>query len=290
VAPWAALLFLLLAAAAGPLPLSAARQAPAVVISGGDLPGAVRLAPADADAFQRRLNQPPRYSQAPHVSGIFYTVATTYWDKAVRRADGEPSVDASADYYPAGGFVRTRQASNDVWIVIDLRQRALLDRYIRLAKSGSISAEPGALEVAAAARDEPISVSAGGRLVTPAEAQAFWSAFAATGKVRFFAEPRPPTTNGSGGYWLAFSLPEGRVLTYFYDRETQTLTDSLGTEMYAVSPSLAAALPQPGGPALEIERQDPPGSLAWWPVMVGAGLASLALALWLNGRRDAALR
>jgi len=291
VARWAALLFLLLAAAAGAPPLSAARQPAAVVISGGDLPGPVRLAPADADAFQRRLNQPPRFSQAPRVSGLSYAVSAPYWEGPVRQSDDEPPVEVSADYFPAGGFVRARQAGREVWIVIDLRQRELLDRYIRLAKSGSIPAEPGALEVAAAAaRDEAVSISAGGRLATPAETQAFWSAFAASGRPRFAAEPRPPDAGAAGGYWLVFSLPEGRVLSYFYDRQTQTLTDSLGTEAYAVAPALAAALPQPEGPALEIEQQEPPGSLAWWPVMVGAGLASLALALWLNGRRDAALR
>src|SRR3712207_4504444 len=87
-----------------------------VTVSGGDLPHAIRLAPADADAFQRRINTPPELDNAPRTSGPSYTITSTYWDKVLRgeRDDREPA-EADAVYYPQGGYVKARQGGKDVW-------------------------------------------------------------------------------------------------------------------------------------------------------------------------------
>jgi hypothetical protein len=81
-------------------------------------------------------------------------------------------------------------------------------------------------------------------------------------------------------YWLIVTLPEGRALRYYYDGET--VTEALGTERYdasAVNEMLEAVVPQD---LPVIAEQEPVGSLLWWPVMVGGGLAAIGLAIWLR--------
>ena len=269
---------------------SAARTVEGTILSGGDLPHAVRLAPVDEDAFFRRIDLPPRLDQAPRPAGPAYTLASSYWDTVLRDdGGGGPPADAEALYYPDGGFVRARQAGADVWLLLEERQRAILDRYIRLARAGLLSAEPGVLQVlaAAAGRGELISVQAGGTMLTEAQTRAFWDAVAAGPAPAFLSDQKPPGV-ATGGFWLVFTLPEGRAVQLLYSpAPDSSLIDSLGGERYAVTPLLHAAIRAVGAsPTLEIEQQEPRGSDLWWPVMLGAGLALLGAAWWLRRRKD----
>src|SRR5438552_10868877 len=108
------------------------RAAPTTTtITGGRLPHPVQLTPIDQDAFFRRVNSPPELEHEPRTSGGSYTVSSGYWAMAL--ADGKKGpVSDEAEYFPDGGYVRGRKSGKDAWIVIDLRQRAILERYIRL--------------------------------------------------------------------------------------------------------------------------------------------------------------
>src|SRR5690606_25657793 len=59
-------------------------EIPSVTIAGGQLAESVHLAPADADAFRRRLNLLPRLDEEPEVQGASYSVTSSYWSSAVR--------------------------------------------------------------------------------------------------------------------------------------------------------------------------------------------------------------
>ena len=259
-------------------------EIPTVTTSGGGLPHGIRMAAADADAFRRRVAQPPRLEDVPDVSGSPYVVTTSYWASAVRLEEGEDilEIDLKGDYYPDGGYVRVPVGGQDAWLVLDLRQRAILDRYIRLAEAGAISAEPSTLDVlAAASSSEAMGVEAGGDFVAPEVASALLSGLAQANP-KPFLEPREPPAAQDDGFWLTVTLLEGRSLRYFYDGAT--LTESLGTERYdasSVAQALAAIAPA-GTPA--IGQEEPEGSLLWWPVMVGGGLAALGAAVWLRRR------
>jgi len=239
----------------------------------------LRLAPADADAFQRRLNQPPPYV-GPKPAGESFIVTSAYWDAALRAADNAPPIAAAAAYFPNGGIVRARQSDRDLYFVLDLRQRALLDRYIRLARTGQIGPEPGALQVLAAASSmEPIGIGIGGRPVDTRLAQVIWAVInGRQGEVSFLGSPQPP--GNAPGYWLTFTTSEGRALQYHYDPASDALTDALGTETYVIP----AGLPTTPGDPPQIEQQEPHGSKLWWPVMLGGGAALLAAAIWLRRR------
>jgi hypothetical protein len=257
---------------------------PTVTVSGGDLAQRVRLAPADADAFRRRVNLPPRLDDAPSATGTPYVVTTSYWASAVRLEPDEDFFDVAveADYYSEGGFVRVDVAGQDTWMVIDLRQRAILDRYIRLANAGSIGEFPSTLDVlAAAATAEVLSIAAGGESLEPAAAAKLLRDLAEANPMPFVELPAAPDEDD--GFWLTITLLEGRTLRYFYDGES--LTEAMGTERYpaaAASGSLDALAPM-STPA--IAQEEPAGSALWWPVMVGGGLAALSAALWLQRRR-----
>ena len=184
-------------------------------------------------------------------------------------------------YFSADGIIRVlRENNDDAYFVLDLRQRAMLNRYIRLAKTGSIPPDPGALDVlAAAVRTETVSIEIGGRPVEPALSQAFWSALDnPEASVGFPAPPRPPADED--GYWITFTTSEGRAIQYHFNPATSALIDSLGTETYTIENVLPATTAEP----LQIEQQSPHGSKLWWPVMLGGGAALLAAAVWLRRR------
>jgi hypothetical protein len=265
-----------------------------VVISGGDLVGTVALAPIDADAFQRRLNQPPRFKVRPTVEGISYSVESDYWDDAVREDDESPRAENAATYYPESGFVRVRQGAEDAWIVIDLRQRALLDRYIRLAKGGEIEPQSGFLAVlTAASASEETSVQIGSRVLTPAEEQAFWRVSSGLRPLDTSSIPdgAAPPSGSSNSAWIIVTLPEGHAVEMLYTYATGTLVDGLGEEVYAVPRDwLRPAIGEYDGATLaslsasSIERDDPPGGWYWWPLMIGGGAACLVAAIWADRR------
>ena len=264
----------------------AAANAHGTIISGGDLAHSVRMAKTDEDAFRRRLDSPPKLDDRPELSGDGYTVTTTYWDDVLRgsRNDRE-AADPGATYYEDGGFVRARQDGEDVWLALDTRQRAILDRYLNLTRAGLLGERPGILEVlAAASRSENIGVHIGGSLLTDPEWERFWASLSVTPSPAFLEQPQRPA--GDDGAWLIFSLKEGRSVQVFYDERAGTLTDSFGTEVYTVAPQVALAIESPasrGGSALAIQ-QEQQGSPLWWLIMIGGGLSCLAVALWLKRR------
>ena len=275
---------LLLTAAATSGAVAAQVPAPTIEI---DVEGVrIALAPADVDAFQRRVNQPPLLDEPPGATGPSYTVTTAYWDPAAREDEDDPPVDPAAEYFPAGGFVRASQDGEDVWIVIDLRQRAILDRYISYYTEHprpELELHPAALSIAKATTpDELISIEVGDRRLTADEARLFWEAMNPRLKRPVFLDPpRPPIASPSTGYWVTFTLPEGRAMLYFHDTAAGTLTDALGTESYDIGDAGSQRIPE-NASVLLIEDDDPAGSPLWWLVAAGGGVALVGLALWLQ--------
>ena len=257
---------------------------PTVAISGGDLPFTVTLAPTDADAFRRRVNQLPRLEDPPSVSGTHYTITSSYWPISVHLKDDEDSLDISvkADYYPNGGFVRLTLDNEPIWVVINLRQRAILDRYIHLANAGEISKSPSSIDVLAVSNpDEEIGVEVGDSVLDQATAQTLFAGLSKANPSPF-VDPRQPPPNQGDGTWLVITLVEGRSLRYYYDGAT--LTEALGTERYDAS-SVAGVLDAAttSDPPV-IKQEQPAGSLLWWPVMIGGGLIAIVIAFWLQRR------
>ena len=248
----------------------------------------IELAPADADAFQRRLNKPPQLETLPAASAPSFPVITAYWDSAVEKDDDEGVVEAEAEYFPSGGFVRAQQSGLDVWLVLDLRQRAILDRYIRFGIEDSRQLpRPGALElVRFASKTETVGIETGDRLLTESEARSFWDAFdSLVARASFNNPAQPPMALDASGYWLTFSLPEGRAQQYFLDTASGMLADSLGTESYDFSGLIGRTLPGSAA-ALPLEQQDPTGSALWWLLAIGGGIGLLAIAVWLRLRNS----
>ena len=260
-------------------------------VSGGDLIGAVRLAAADEDAFFRRINLPPQLEEPPRTAGRPYIVTSGYWNEVVPDEDDERPAGEEALYYATGGYVRAMQGESAVWLVLDLRQRAIIDRYVRLAKDGLIGREPGILDVlSAAAKNELIGIQIDARRLSEAEASAFWAVVDDGARVSNTTASRP--IGGPGGVWLIFGLLEGRSVQMLYTAAANTLVDSLGGEVYSVPddwllPVLGANAPSAGQPdgGSTIEQQPSSGSPLWWLVMIGGGSLSLAIALWLSRRR-----
>lgn len=268
---------------ASSLPSAAQSPIPFVEIYLDNLPQPLRLADADADAFQRRLNRPPLLEARPIAGGVSIGVDTPYWDAALRESPDGPQVGIGGQYYQDGGFVELDRGGRAAWIVLDLRQRAILDRYIRFANEGAIGPQPSALEmIVLAAAEEPVGVEVGGRVLSQDEKLGLWDVIDVhNGWVTQADAPLPPA--GDAGYWFVFTLPEGRSLQYYYDPAAGTLTDALVTETFDVHLSREATLPEPNG-APQVEQQSPRGSWLWWPVMLGGGSVFLALAVWLQRR------
>jgi hypothetical protein len=256
-----------------------------VTLSGGDLARPVKLARADEDAFLRRLVPPPKLDDAPRVSGESYVVTTQYWDDVLRGdRDDREAAEPAADYYQEGGYVRARQGGKDAWLVLDLRQRAILDRYLSLARAALLRPEPAVLEVLTiASRSQEISIEAGGVALDAAQRRNFWTTLAVSPRGEHVEPPRPPL--GARGIWLVFGLEEGRSVQVFYERDAGLFIDFFGSEIYTVSTPMAALLdavvPRSSG-GISIEQQDGTGSPLWWLLLVGGGVACLAVAAWLR--------
>ncbi len=265
-------------------------------ISGGNLPHGVLLTVVDEDAFVRRLNRPPILDDPPEITGSVYTVTSRYWNEVLRDADKETAAaDLQASYYPESGFVQVQEAGADVWIVINQRQRAILDRYIRLTLDGSLSKEPGILEVLiAAAEDEPVTVQIGDRFLDEVETAEFWRV--SEGLPRLAPSDLPDQSGSRDGgetVWLIFNLPEGRAVQMRYSVAEATLVDSLGADAYRVPNDwllsvLGADAPRPGEPlevgGRSIEQNSGGGSPLWWGVLGGGGLSAIGAAIWLRRR------
>jgi hypothetical protein len=291
------LLLVLVVGGASVQPVAA--QSPIVPMTIGVGGNVFTLAPADADAFQRRINRPPLLDDAPVAAAPFYIVTTAYWDDAIREDEDEAVVAEEAEYFPAGGFVRARQGEDDAWIVLDLRQRAILDHYIlygtqqRLPQDPSLKERmlhPSALLIVFLAYygvGETIAIEVGNGLLEAEEADAFLASIAPHLVFQLtFLDPQEPPEPTAEGYWVTFTLPEGRTLQYFLDTSASTLTDSLGTEVYDISSAAGGGIPESAA-ATQIEQEDPVGSALWWLAAV-AGVAAL-VALAFRARNGASI-
>jgi hypothetical protein len=272
-------------------------EIPRVVIRGESLAHEVALAPADADEFRRRVSQPPRLDDAPGASGDSYEVITPYWDSAIQRKGEEDEDDdlrasEEATYYPEGGYVRADLAGTAVWMVLDIRQQAILNRYLGLARDDRIGPAPSTFEVLAASIEADsnteagasFSLEAGVQVVEPATAGALVAKIAAANPSPLL-QPFQQPQETSGGYWLTLFLPEGRSLQYYFDG--RKLTDWLGTEQYDAS-TASAELTELAPTSLPVIDDDPvEGSRVWWVIAGGGGLVVIGLAVWLSRRRSA---
>jgi hypothetical protein len=256
----------------------------------------IALAPADADALQRRINRPPLLEDAPAVAASAYVVTTAYWDAAIREDEDDPPVAEEAEYFPAGGFVRASQDGEDAWIVLDPRQRAILDHYIlygtqqRLPQDPNLQKavlHPSALLIVFLAYygvGETVAVEVGDRPLEADEADAFFASVAPNliFQLTFLDPPEPPEPSGSG-YWVTFTLPEGRTHAYYLDPSAGTLTDALGTETFDISGAAGGGIPESAAVA-QIEQEDRAGSPAWWLLTVVGGTGLIALVAWMRSR------
>jgi hypothetical protein len=289
------------------LPASATQPAPVpteTTISGGSLLHSVRLAPADQAAFLRRLDLPPLLDDAPEVSGPSYTVTSPYWDQAIRAGDNtQVLVDNDATYYPEGGFVRTRQAGEEIWTALDHEQRAILDRYITVA--GSVPAEPSVFEVMreAGLKGEDIGITVGRIVLTEDQRAKFWEnakglAPLPPGRL---STPTAAERAQAGGArqsptlaFLVFTLPEGRGVSMVYSNVTGVFSELQDGVLGVVIPvprdwlvpvlgDAARFNPNSNGLApQQIIEDETDGSPLWWPITLGGGAISIAIAIVLQ--------
>jgi hypothetical protein len=257
-------------------------------VSGGDMKHPVRLTAADELTFLRRINLPPKLDDAPFNSydGPSYTVATDYWDSLLYGwKDTKGHAADTATYYPKGGYIKTKQDDKDVWLVIDLRQQAILNRYIRLGAKDAVPEKPTLQQMLVASSDEPISVDIGSHSLTDTERAAFWKALAQPMEAVLSAGANTKT---SDGVWITFNLPEGRDLQLFYDINANRLVDGIGGDGSVLprdwlQPVLGANAPHAGAPGLvgakAVPQEASTGSPVWWVIMIGGGLTCIAAAL-----------
>jgi len=260
-----------------------------VTLSGGDLPHAIRFAAVDADAFARRLDLPPKLETPPSPLGPSYQLETPYWDSVLRKpGEDRPAAEVVAVYYPSAGVVKARQGDADVWLVLDLRQRKIIDRYIRLG--GVLSATPGVMEVLGQAAAEAISVQIGTKTLDPAEAARFWAGVAGLQPRAYKPGDPANTTDTADAVWIIFGLQEGRSVQLLYAAADGLLIDRIGAQVYVVPPSWLVPVLGPAaatGPGFALSAGSVPqeagtGSPLWWALMIPGGLALLGAAVWLQ--------
>jgi hypothetical protein len=256
------------------------------------------MAAVDEESFVTRFNLPPKLDEEPPVSGSSYTVRSPYWPKVLPGIAGErPAADDEADYYPDGGFVRAQQGGEDSWIALDLRQRAILNRYVRLGEQSALPAEPGILEVlrAAAASGETVGVAVAGRQLTEAESLKLWQSLDGI-PVRPQPEvpdatPVPPPPMLRTGAWLTFTLPEGRDVQLLFVDATAIVVDFRAEQFYPVPQRWLEAIIGPDGNliegpsrAQEVPQDENRDSAFWWALMAASGIALLSTAIYLRRR------
>ena len=278
--------------------LAAGAQEPSpdfnTMISGGDLPHSVRLTAVDEDAFVRRLDVPPIFTESQGLAGPVYSVTSPYWGDVLRAAGVDTAPNKlEASYYLESGYVQTDVEGEEFWLVLNQRQRAILDRYIGLTVADLLVDEPGLMEIlVAASRIESITVQVGSRFLSEAETARFWQVSAGLPRLASQAlqeEPKPE--DGEGSLWIIFNLPEGRAVQMRYFVAAAALVDSLGSDAYRVPDNwlgdvLGADAPTAGEPlkvgGRVVGQEAGHGSIVWWFVMVGGGLSAIGIALWLR--------
>jgi hypothetical protein len=268
-------------------------------ISGGALPYAIRLAAADEDAFMRRLNPPPRLEEPPEVSGASYTVRSPYWTAIMPGVPGtRDAAGEEAAFYPEGGYVSApRSDGTTTWLVLDVRQQAILGRYIRLGTQAVISPFPGVLQVLKAdvQAGGQFGLQLGSRDLTVAEASAFWQRLplesrALTGvdaasPVPLRDEVARPHELPPAAAWLVITTPEGRSIDLLYRSDMGLIYDLTAQQVYQAPASIFGPVLASGdsatAPAL-VPQQEGAGSPLWWLLAIAAAGALLGAAAWLR--------
>ncbi len=265
-------------------------------ISGGNLPHSVLLTVVDEDAFVRRLDLPPILEQPPSPKGPVYTVTSAYWATVLKDADVEAGAgELDASYYPELGYARVLMSGEEFWLVLNQRQRAILNRYIDLTTAGSLKQEPHILEVLIeTSKLELVTVQIGGRFLDKAETAQFWRV--SDGLARLAGSEVPDQAEAETAediLWIFFNLPEGRAIQMRYFVAEGLLVDSLGAEAFRVpvgwlADILGAHAPRPGETLAVggrvIEQDAGRGSPLWWVVMGFGGLTAIGAAIWLRRR------
>lgn len=222
-------LVIMLGALAQPCPSDA--KSPPPVLDGADLPHAVTLAFADWQALAGGRPQPERVPAPPPRDGPVYRLRNWMWIDARAWAE-EQQAEEAAWYHPAGGYLEVIGQTETAWFQVDPGRQTLLDRYLRLARRGRLPADPSVIEVLdGAAADETITVAVGWASrevpLPPAVAEAFWRA-TGTASRRSFSRPHPALTGIDVGFELRIRLPEGRMVTFWYDRVRHVFVDTIG--------------------------------------------------------------
>jgi hypothetical protein len=269
------------------------------VIEGGGLPYTITLTAADEEALSQRVSPPPRLENPPVTTGPSYQVTSPYWPKALPgNGKDRPPADTEAAYYPNGGFVRARQGDRERWIVLDLRQRSILDRYIALGERGLISSMPSVIEMLSADYENggEFGLSIGRAQVSIADQGKLLASLQGLAP-RDFPGSRtdvtavPPASVPAASAWLVFALPEGRDVRLLYTFASETLVDYVSQDYYAVPPNWLASVLGPDfahdsemKAPLAVPQESGTGSPIWWPVMIGGGAILIALAVLLSRR------
>jgi hypothetical protein len=285
------------AASFAPPRASASATLGGTYISGGALPYEVRLAPADEDAFMRRLSPPPRLSEPPETTGRAYTVRSPYWSQLM---PGTPGVRGpageSATYYPEGGYLSAaRTDGTTTWLVLDVRQQAILARYVSLGERGLLPSRPAALEVIRASVEtgEQVGIQVGGHVLSEEQSARFWRqsiglpVLPPPGLERLVPRETPVAVAplAVGDLPVTLTLAEGRSLHFIYRAQAGRLEDTLGYETYGLSPGwLASVLGQDMGSATfgTVPQDEGPGSPLWWLAAMAAAALLLAAAARLG--------
>jgi hypothetical protein len=266
-------------------------------ISGGSLTTPLRLTAGDEVALFQRITLPPKLDDAPPVlAGPAYSVKSPYWPRVLpgNGKDRPPASDQAA-YYPAGGFVRASQGGKDAWLVLDLRQRAIIDRYIRLGEKRLISGEPSILDLLRAdvATGASLGIAAGARELSAAEQGKFWTSLEGVNPRSFPPAAGVPTTAAGDlppdAVWITFTYPEGRDTRLLYVPGSDALVDYDSQQYYGVPRNwLTLVLGSDGTPGsaviapVPVPQEAGPGSPVFWVLMIGGGLALIGAAVFLR--------
>lgn len=215
------------------LPHAGMAKMPPPVLSGGDLPYPITLPFIDWETYYTATPPPKELEAPPSVSEQAYTLTSWYWSDIAQWALDEEDRNL-ATYYPLGGYLHVQTSSGARWFQLDQKRQILLGRYLRLGRERIIPGEPSMLQVAAAAAvAEPVVLEIGRtreseRVVVPPElARAFWQEAGATVKLQLLRS----NTLMSGkdrAFDLFIRLPEGQVLSFWYDRAKGVLLDPTG--------------------------------------------------------------
>lgn len=173
-------------------------KSPATTLSGNDLPEPVALAFQDERYFWHHTPGPREVDEPIGHVEAGYLLYAWYWGKLLGASQQPREL---AHYYPETGLVQVYSHSSQepAWLQLDDGRRALLDRYLRLGRSGSLPPRdrPTVVDVLLASfcAGEPAAITAGDRSLDSAEAASFWHELT-TARQQRLAYPRLKLSEG----------------------------------------------------------------------------------------------